>query len=226
MEYRIASVEDDQDIARIIKTTLKAQGYDVTIYPDGASFRAGFLSHRPDMILLDLMLPDCSGLDLLKELRSDPKNDPIQVIIVSAKSQVMDKVDGLDLGADDYLEKPFDILELISRVNAKVRRQKRAGEIQLGEIYINERKHLCKVEGKEVHLTNAEFLILYTIMKNGEAVTSRDELYQTLWGGEGARESRTVDAHINSLRGKLGKHGRNIASVYGIGYRYSQGEDE
>ncbi|MCI1734680.1 MAG: response regulator transcription factor [Bacilli bacterium] len=220
MGYHIYSLEDDKDIARIINLTLTKQGYEVTTFYDAASFKAAFSKNRPDMILLDLMLPDANGLDLLKEIRSNPLNNDIQILIVSAKSQIMDKVDGLDLGADDYIEKPFDILELISRVNAKARRYLSNQNLVIGNVSLNNLSHICKVKGQEVDLTQTEFIILYYLMKNSGGVVSRDDILKALWGDEEALESRTIDVHINALRKKLGDDGNRIVAVYGIGYRY------
>jgi two-component system alkaline phosphatase synthesis response regulator PhoP len=220
MAYRIYSVEDDKDIARIIQLTLRKQGYEVQSFPDGASFFKAFAEKKPDLILLDLMLPDMDGFDLLKKVREDEGNNDIQIMIVSAKSQVADKVDGLDLGADDYLEKPFEILELESRVNAKFRRFQKSQIVRIGATVIDKVRRVCSVKGKEVSLTNTEFEILYLLMKQSDAVVSRDELLSDLWGENGNYESRTIDVHVNGLRSKLGDEAYHIVSVYGIGYRY------
>jgi two-component system, OmpR family, alkaline phosphatase synthesis response regulator PhoP len=220
MTYTIYSVEDDADIARIINMTLTKQGYQVTTFGDGASFRKAFQKQKPDMILLDLMLPDCSGMDLLQEIRKDSLNDEIEIMILSAKSQVINKVDGLDLGADDFLEKPFDLLELISRVNAKARRHLRSQRITIGNVSISLVTHIVTSDDKEVRLTQAEFNILYFLMSHADAIVSRDDIFKSLWGKESDYESRTVDVHINSLRTKLGKEGSRIVAVYGVGYRY------
>src|SRR5574344_3148001 len=141
MKGIIFSVEDDVDISRIINVSLSKAGYEVTSFENGKDFQEAFLQKRPDMVLLDLMLPDVQGLDILKSLRTDSQNDKIQVIIISAKRMLMDKVDGLDLGADDYIEKPFDILELISRVNAKFRRLAKPGKISYKGLTIDKAGH-------------------------------------------------------------------------------------
>ena len=161
MANLIYSVEDDINISKIIALTLKKQGYEVLSFSDGSSFLEAFSKRKPDLVLLDLMLPDIDGFDILRKLRADKDNDDIEIMIVSAKSQIVDKVDGLDLGADDYLEKPFDILELISRVNAKFRRNKKTSRISIDQVTVDFERRTCQVAGDEVALTNAEFTILY-----------------------------------------------------------------
>lgn len=220
MQGLIYSVEDDENIARIICLTLQKQGYQVLSFPDGKSFRSQMKKVIPDLVILDLMLPDVSGLDLLKDIRSNPSTREIQVLILSARSQAIDKAEGLDSGADDYLEKPFDLLELISRVNVRFRRLLKSNDLTYGNVTINEKTHTCRVSNREAHLTNTEFSILLTLMKKHDEVVSRDELLSQLWGEQNDYESRTIDVHVNSLRKKLGKGGKKIMSVYGLGYRF------
>ena len=222
MANLIYSVEDDINISKIIALTLKKQGYEVLSFSDGSSFLEAFSKRKPDLVLLDLMLPDIDGFDILRKLRADKDNDDIEIMIVSAKSQIVDKVDGLDLGADDYLEKPFDILELISRVNAKFRRNKKTSRISIDQVTVDLERRTCQVAGDEVALTNAEFTILYELMKASDKVVSRDSLLNVLWGDKDSYESRTIDVHVRSLRTKLKAQGKHIVSVYGIGYRYTK----
>ena len=222
MANLIYSVEDDVNISKIIAITLRKQGYEVVSFQDGLSFLDAFSKCRPDLVLLDLMLPDIDGFDIIRKIRADKENDDVEIMIVSAKSQIVDKVDGLDLGADDYLEKPFDILELISRVNAKFRRSKKQSRILIDQVLIDADRRTCSVEGKAVSLTNAEFTILYELMKASDKVVSRDFLLNVLWGEQDSYESRTIDVHIKSLRTKLEGQGKHIVSVYGIGYRYTR----
>lgn len=222
MANLIYSVEDDINISKIIALTLKKQGYEVLSFSDGSSFLETFSKRKPDLVLLDLMLPDIDGFDILRKLRADKDNDDIEIMIVSAKSQIVDKVDGLDLGADDYLEKPFDILELISRVNAKFRRNKKTSRISIDQVTVDFERRTCQVAGDEVALTNAEFTILYELMKASDKVVSRDSLLNVLWGDKDSYESRTIDVHVRSLRTKLKAQGKHIVSVYGIGYRYTK----
>jgi two-component system alkaline phosphatase synthesis response regulator PhoP len=220
MSYIIYSVEDDKDISRIINLTLSKQGYEVSSFSNAASFLDAFKEKKPNLILLDLMLPDGDGFDLIKKIRADKSNADIQIMIVSAKNQLIDKVDGLDFGADDYLEKPFDILELISRVNAKARRFESEQIIKVGDVSLDNNKHLAYLNNEELNLTNTEYSILLQLLKKAGTVVSRDDLLQLMWGTGKDYESRTIDVHIKSLRDKLKDSGKKIVSVYGIGYRY------
>lgn len=219
-KYCIYSLEDDENISRIISLALTKQDYSVSTFSDGQSFLKAFDEKKPDLVLLDLMLPDISGEEIIKRIRSDKANENVEIMVISAKSQVIDKVNNLDLGADDYLEKPFDVLELISRVNAKYRRHKINSAITIGTVMIDFNKRVCELAGKEILLTNAEFTILYELMKNSDNVVSRDDLLSVLWGDKQAYETRTIDVHIKSLRTKLGDEGRRIHTVYGVGYRF------
>lgn len=219
MEYVIYSIEDDRDIALIINKTLSKQGYIVKTYYDAKSFFRDFELQKPDMILLDMMLPDLHGSEILKRIRSDSANDDIEIIIISANHMLMDKVDGLDLGADDYIEKPFDLLELMSRVAAKVRRHKRNNIITYGGITLDCDKRLCTAEGRPVDLTGKEFDILAVLFRKGGSVLSREEIFEAIWNTNQAVESRAVDMHIKSIRAKLGEKQDIIKTVYGIGYK-------
>ncbi len=221
MEYLIYSVEDDQDIAKIINKTLTKQGYLVETFFDGESFFKKFNETKPHMILLDMMLPDLSGTEILKMIRANPKNDYIEIIIVSANRMVMDKVDGLDLGADDYIEKPFDILELMSRVNAKFRRFKKTKKLFNKDILLDIDKHFCYYKDQEIELTVKEFEILKILLENKGNVVSRDQILNELWGDVEALQSRTVDMHVKSLRSKFGSE-TLIQTIYGVGYKVSE----
>ncbi len=217
----IYSVEDDVDIARIINKTLTKQGYQVFSFPDGKSFIEAFNKQKPDLVLLDLMLPDMNGNDIIKYIRNDIENNEVEIIIISAKRMLMDKVEGLDLGADDYLEKPFDLLELMSRVNARLRRHQNKNILIYNNLKVDLQKHLVFLDNKEIVCTNKEFDILtYLLQKKGQAV-SRDDLLTFLWGDNNSDyESRTIDVHIKSLRAKLNDNdGSIIQTIYGIGYK-------
>ncbi len=213
----IYSVEDDQDIAKIISVSLTKSGYLVHSLPTTKAFWDAFKKQKPDLILLDLMLPDGSGMDVLKTLRSDHENNNIQVIILSAKRMTMDKVEGLDSGADDYIEKPFDILELISRVNARFRLDHEILSYQ--DISMDLNRHTCTYHGLPIDLTNSEFAILKLLLQNqGKAIT-RDEIYHKLYDENDMVESRAIDMHIASLRKKLNdKESHIIHTIYGVGY--------
>ena len=221
MESIIYSVEDDLDIARIINKTLTKQGYQVFSFPDGKSFIEAFNKQKPDLVLLDLMLPDMNGNDIIKYIRNDIENNEVEIIIISAKRMLMDKVEGLDLGADDYLEKPFDLLELMSRVNARLRRHQNKNILIYNNLKVDLQKHLVYLDNKEITCTNKEFDILtYLLQRKGQAV-SRDDLLTFLWGDNNSDyESRTIDVHIKSLRAKLNDNdGSIIQTIYGIGYK-------
>ena len=217
MSSVIYSVEDDKDIAKIINKTLSKQGYDVVSFYDGTSFIKAFDENKPDMVLLDMMLPDLSGAHLLQYIRKDSANDHIPVIIISANSLVTDKVDGLDMGADDYIAKPFDLLELMSRVNALFRRFKESSSFEYGKLVLNSESHICKYDGKTISLTIKEFDILALLLKNKGKVVSRDEILSSIWGNE-ELETRTIDMHIKSLRKKINDEGI-IETIYGLGYK-------
>ena len=217
----IYSVEDDLDIARIINKTLTKQGYQVYSFQDGKSFIDAFNKQKPDLVLLDLMLPDMNGNDIIKYIRNDIENNEVEIIIISAKRMLMDKVEGLDLGADDYLEKPFDLLELMSRVNARLRRHQNKNILVYNNLKVDLQKHLVFLDNKEIVCTNKEFDILtYLLQRKGQAV-SRDDLLTFLWGDNNSDyESRTIDVHIKSLRSKLNDNdGSLIQTIYGIGYK-------
>ncbi len=217
----IYSVEDDVDIARIINKTLTKQGYQVFSFPDGKSFIEAFNKQKPDLVLLDLMLPDMNGNDIIKYIRNDIENNEVEIIIISAKRMLMDKVEGLDLGADDYLEKPFDLLELMSRVNARLRRHQNKNILIYNNLKVDLQKHLVYLDNNEITCTNKEFDILtYLLQRKGQAV-SRDDLLTFLWGDNNSDyESRTIDVHIKSLRAKLNDNdGSIIQTIYGIGYK-------
>ncbi|MGM9899025.1 MAG: response regulator transcription factor [Bacilli bacterium] len=220
MDYIIYSVEDDQDIAKIINKTLTKQGYFVETFYDGTSFFKRFNEVTPHMILLDMMLPDYSGSEIIKVIRSNPKYDDIDIIIISANRMIMDKVDGLDLGADDYIEKPFDLLELMSRVNAKFRKRK-SKKLFNNDISLDLDKHICYCHNEEIELTVKEFSILKILLENKGKVVSREDILEELWGDTDGLQSRTVDMHIKSLRKKLNDESL-IQTVFGVGYKVSE----
>jgi two-component system alkaline phosphatase synthesis response regulator PhoP len=223
MENRhlIYSLEDDEDIARIIKVALEKAGYEVGSFPNAKAFFLAFSLRRPEMVLLDLMLPDEDGMDILKRIRMDKTDNEVQVIIISAKRMLMDKVDGLDAGADDYIEKPFDILELISRVNARFRRSEIGKPISYKGLSLDAKARQCTLDGQEVVLTEMEFSLLALFMSRlGEAV-SRDQVIQAVYGANVALETRAIDMHVSALRKKIAssKEGLMILTVRGIGYK-------
>ena len=219
MNYLIYSIEDDKNISHLINVALSKQGYIVESFYDGESFLKRFKEQKPNLILLDMMLPNIQGSEILKTIRDDESNDDIQIIIVSANRMVMDKVDGLDLGADDYIEKPFDILELMSRVNSKVRRFQKKQRIVRGDLILDISKHEFYKNEQLIELTNKEFEILKLLLKKNGDVLSREEIFNAIWGS-GVLESRTIDMHVKALRNKIDDNdGTIIKTVYGIGYK-------
>ena len=212
----IYSVEDDYDIAKIINKTLTKAGYEVQSFYDGNSFFEAFIKETPQMVLLDMMLPDMDGLEILKRIRE--VNKEIYVLIISAKRMITDKMDGFDLGADDYIEKPFDLLELISRVNAHFRRIEKPSILTYHHIQMDVGAHQVKKYDEEINLTVKEFAILKKLMENQGKVVSRETLLDEIWGNDSVLESRTIDMHVKSLRKKL-KEESLIETIYGVGYK-------
>lgn len=214
-------VEDDVNIREIERYALKNGGYDVEEFERGADLFSAVAKKIPSLIILDIMLPDEDGLDILTELRTKKETKNIPVIMVTAKSTELDKVKGLDMGADDYLTKPFGIMELISRVKALLRRTERVVEadvIRCGCVSLDNKKHAVTVNQKPCELTFKEFELLRYLMLNEGIVLSRDKIMDQVWGFEYEGESRTVDMHIKTLRHKLGEGGAMIKTVRNVGY--------
>ncbi len=220
MKRVIYSVEDDKDIASIIKLALESAGYEVYSFLNGESFLDAFKNKKPDLVLLDMMLPKLSGEDILKYIRNNKLNNDIDIIIISANKLLNDKVNGLNLGADDYIEKPFEILELISRVNARFRKVK-SRVYNIHNFEIDEDKRKITKDDKEYFLTNTEFDLLLLLIKNSGICLSRDEIMDKLWGEETNYESRTVDMHIRNIRKKL-EDDSLIITLHGHGYRIDE----
>ena len=217
-------VEDDTSIRELVLYALKTAEFQVMGFENAASFYKRMKEQQPDLILLDIMLPDEDGVSILKKLKSRPDTENIPCIMMTAKSSEYEKVLGLDSGADDYITKPFGVMELISRVKAVIRRSDRskgsAGEVlKIGELVLDEQKHEVYARGQEVSLTFKEFELLSYLMKNRGLVLSRDKILNTIWNYEYEGESRTVDVHIGSLRQKLGTCGDFIKTIRGIGYK-------
>ena len=217
-------VEDDTSIRELVLYALKTAEFQVMGFENAASFYKRMKEQQPDLILLDIMLPDEDGVSILKKLKSRPDTENIPVIMMTAKSSEYDKVLGLDSRADDYITKPFGVMELISRVKAVIRRSDRskgsAGEVlKIGELVLDEQKHEVYARGQAVSLTFKEFELLSYLMKNRGLVLSRDKILNTIWNYEYEGESRTVDVHIGSLRQKLGTCGDFIKTIRGIGYK-------
>ncbi len=217
-------VEDDENIRELVRYALCGQKFQAEAFPDGPSFWKAMEEKKPDLVLLDIMLPGESGLDILKKLRSQPATSGLPVIMLTARTSEYDVVTGLDAGADDYISKPFGIMELLSRVKAVLRRggmQKPQNQDLLvcGDITMDLKKHQVTTNGKPCVLTVKEFDLLHYLMANVGIVLSRDQIMEAVWDFSYAGESRTIDMHIRSLRQKLGPAGKIIQTVRGVGYR-------
>lgn len=218
----IFCVEDDDNIRELVVYTLESTGIKAQGFAEGNSFMEALAFDTPELILLDIMLPGEDGLTLLSKLKSSSKTKDIPVIMVTAKGAEYDKVKGLDSGADDYVTKPFGMMELVSRVKAVLRRtgKKQAKEdMQVAGVCVDVKKHEVTVGGKAVTLTLKEFELLERLMRNQNIVLTRDQLLEDIWGYDFDGESRTVDVHVRTLRQKLGEKGEIIETVRGVGYR-------
>lgn len=221
MSFLIYVVEDDLNIQEIESFALKNSGYEVEVFEQAGTFYKRLEEKMPDLVLLDIMLPDMDGISVMKKLRSDKNTAMLPVIMVTAKTTEIDKVKGLDSGADDYITKPFGVMELISRVKALLRRSyHEPEEIELAyhEIELNLLKRKCKVDGNTVELTYKEFELLHILIQNAGIVLKRDILMERVWDTDFEGESRTLDMHIKTLRQKLGNSGQYIKTVRNVGY--------
>lgn len=222
-------VEDDADIREIEMFALTNSGYVTAGFERAADFFKEMAKQKPELVLLDIMLPDEDGISVLKKLRSDPETRELPVIMVTAKTSEMDKVKGLDSGADDYITKPFGVMELISRVKALLRRtgsDRQEPCLSLSGIILNRENRTCTVSGTFVDLTYKEFELLSLLLQNMGRVLTRDVLMERIWGIDFVGESRTLDVHIKTLRKKLGAAGQHIKTVRNVGYLAEQGERE
>ena len=213
-------VEDDRNIQEIEAFALKNSGYSVETFDCAKEFYNRVKLRVPDLIVLDIMLPDEDGLEIVRKMRMQAETKHVPVIMVSAKTTELDKVKGLDIGADDYLTKPFGVMELISRVKALLRRSHAEEEdaVTLGEIMLDPKKRKVKVNEEIVELTYKEFELLYLLVQNAGIVLKRDVLMERVWGTDYEGESRTLDMHIKTLRQKLGDASRHIKTVRNVGY--------
>ena len=215
-------VDDDNTIRDIEVYTLTQTGFDAKGFADGISMLEALKTEKPELIVLDIMLPGKDGVEVLKEIRQSPETRKIPVILATAKGTEMDKIQGLDTGADDYLVKPFGVMEMVSRIKAVLRRcepDEKEEVLSIGEITLSDKEHLVTVNGEKVVLTFKEFEILKLFMRNPGIVFSRDKLLSEVWGIDYLGESRTVDMHIKTLRQKLGDAGALIETVIGVGYK-------
>ena len=215
-------VDDDSTIREIEVYTLEQTGFKARGFADGISMLEALKTEIPELIILDIMMPEMDGLEVLKKLRSETEYSSIPVIMATAKGTEMDKIGGLNLGADDYLVKPFGVMEMVARVNAVLRRTLKTNnsdDITVGAIVLKEKEHKVMADGKKVELTHKEFEMLKMFMHNPDIVFSRDTIMNEIWGTDYVGETRTVDMHIKTLRHKLGTSGGQIKTVIGVGYR-------
>ncbi len=220
-DYLIYSVEDDLEISNLINIALTKFGFPVKSFEDGESFLREFENKKPNLILLDIMLPGIQGDEILRLIRSKHENNNIPIIVLSAKAMIDDKVAGLNDGADDYIGKPFSVKELISRINVRYRKHLASRfMIKIGPFTLDQEHEILYKYNSEVELTKNEFKLLkYLFLKHGNVVT-REELFQEVWGHDVKSDSRTIDMHIKSLREKIGDIDKTfIHSIYGAGYK-------
>lgn len=218
----IFCVEDDRGIRELMTYTLSASGYKALGLKDGKELDEALKNTKPDLITLDIMLPNEDGISILKRLKNDERYHDIPIIMASAKGEEYDKVIGLDLGADDYLAKPFGMMEMVSRIKAVLRRSETVNkkqELRNGPIYLNNIKHIVIVDGKEIELTLKEYELLLLFMNNIGIVFTREHLLASIWDSNFVGESRTIDVHVGTLRNKLGKYGACIKTLRGVGYK-------
>ena len=221
-------LEDDDSIRKLVIYALESQQFRAEGFSEAESFWEAMARQTPALILLDIMLPGEDGISVLRRLRSDAATANVPVIMMTAKNTEYDRVQGLDAGADDYISKPFGMMELVARVRAVLRRtEPRSGstEYRVGELYVCLDRHEVQIEGEQVQLTYKEFLLLCTLLENRGRVLTRELLMDKVWGLGAERENRTLDVHIRTLRQKLGPVGSRIQTVRGVGYRMEDREE-
>ena len=220
-------LEDDESIRNFTCYALNNSGYEARGFERPSEFFSALSEEIPSLVLLDIMLPEEDGLEVLRRLREKSETASLPVIMLTAKSTEFDKVVGLDSGADDYISKPFGMMELISRIKALLRRSGKTrdmGEYSVGALYVCPEKHIVRVSGRDIVLTFKEFELLALLISNRGTVFTRDKILRRIWGFEFDGENRTVDVHIRTLRTKLGECGELIETVRGIGYRIGDGK--
>ncbi len=224
---KILVVDDEPDALELIRFNLKNAGFEVLLADDGAEALKRARELAPDLILLDVMLPEMDGLEVCRMLRRDPATRQIPIMMLTAKAAEIDRIVGLELGADDYVTKPFSPRELVLRVKNLLRRGQDMNaapeKLVVGELVIDVPKHLVTVEGQRVDLTATEFKLLTTLASRRGRVQSRDQLLQDVWEYDNVIDTRTVDTHMRRLREKLGKAARYLDTVRGVGYRFVEG---
>ena len=215
-------VEDDASIRDIEVYTLNSTGFSAEGFADGAAFWAALERDRPELVVLDVMLPEIDGIQLLRRMKADPALRDIPVIMATAKGAEYDKILGLDLGADDYLTKPFGVMELVSRVKAVLRRCRPVQQqvLRCSGLAVDTKEHTVTADGVRVELTYKEFQLLRLFLSHVGTAFTRDQLMEQVWGMDFCGESRTIDMHIRTLRQKLGAYGEHIETVRSVGYRW------
>ena len=216
-------LEDDNSIRELVVYTMNSTGFEAVGFGKPAEFWAAMEKEVPSLVLLDIMLPEEDGLSILKKLRANPATKKLPVMMLTAKDSEYDKVLGLDSGADDYVPKPFGMMELMARIKALLRRtgsqEPEEREYTLGKLYVSPSRHLVKVDGKEVSLTLKEFELLCFLLENDGMVLTRDKILARIWGYDFDGETRTVDVHVRTLPQKLGECGSLIQTVRGVGHK-------
>lgn len=219
-------VEDDNSIRKLVLYSLTSAGLEAEGFARPSAFWAALDRRGPEVVLLDIMLPEEDGISILKRLRASRKTKRLQVILLTAKGSEFDKVVGLDAGADDYVAKPFGMMELMARVRSALRRAEDAAPsvpiLSLGELSVDRGRHLVRVAGEDVALTLKEFQLLCLLLERPGTVFTRDQLLSTVWGYDFDGASRTVDVHVRTLRQKLGAAGNLVQTVRGIGYKIGE----
>jgi DNA-binding response OmpR family regulator len=223
MKGKVLIADDERDVVRLVGNNLKRAGFTVSEVSSGNEVVPRVLAELPSVVVLDIMLPEKSGFEVCKALKSDPRTSGIPIILLTAKALERDRVHGLELGADDYVTKPFSPRELVLRVQAQVRKfqgHREPGDVvQVGEIVLDRTEHVARVSGRTLDLTPTEFKLLSLFMERCGRVQTRDRLLTDVWGYAGTIESRTVDIHVTRLREKLGEAAPHLKTVRGFGYR-------
>ena len=220
-------LEDDDSIRKLVVYALESQGYEAAGFSRPSEFRAAMRQRLPELVLMDIMLPEEDGISVLTRLRAEPETRGLPVIMLTAKNSEYDRAFGLDAGADDYISKPFGMMEMVSRVRAVLRRTDTGGNVKVlesGSLRVCPERHEVSVDGREVVLTYKEFQLICFLMENRGLVLTRDALMSKIWGLAAERENRTLDVHIRTLRAKLGSAGNAIETVRGVGYRFVEAE--
>jgi two-component system phosphate regulon response regulator PhoB len=224
---RIALVEDETDIAEVLRFNLQREGYDVECYTRGDTALAAIQKRPPQLILLDLMLPGVDGLEISRLLKRNDATSDLPIIMLTARGEETDRIVGLELGADDYITKPFNPREVVLRIKAVLRRREAGSKqgsedvvLRAGSIRLFREGHRVELDGEELKLTATEFRLLEFLMSRPERVQSRESLLTEVWGYAGGVDSRTVDTHVRRLRKKLGHEAERVETVIGVGYRF------